>query len=651
MIAAATLLLCLSGQLDSPLAPDLKTGRSFPVSELGKEVGLEVQTPGVLDSQIIFVKSGNSPKEEILARVADTLTCDLKQERDVWRLSKPQAVAAEEAKRASEISARAIGKALKTESERFSYDPEEWAKKLLAGHAEGYVDYSFTAASALLRDLLNVIGPEGLTELNSMSGTVWSSQPTVAERTFPAGFGTALQNYHERNKQLGRILEKRGDVKWSFPDPINQAIFPKPIFAVQLTASRHSNNFHSVLNLYGEDGSILATAALILTLEPEVVTGFRGSEEPLEFSPEIAKILEKKAPGQYVSRQTAEELKSRFLREPLDVVVGPLLSQAAEIHGYKVAAPLPDDLHQVIASAPPKTTKDLFSLFAAAGVTFKEQDGWLIGSFSLKPASLGQVNLDRPQLKQWLEKSGKLGVEWLREECLLAYVSGPGYIGNSLDDWLRYEIITPIHGQFVLYPLVASSTRILLGSLSDQEWGAALRGQPIAITPGSDRSSWMLARSTGTLILSRVDGKELADIAKTGTVAIPNGLPVGSQLRLTVGQLRAMMGGRWKNHPILLTGVPGNMADLVRDVTDAEISAAISGPHAIGFQVGLGVELQYGKELKIDDDFKLTGFTPLKEGIWFTDWPKEWKDEVTKGVKAIKDRSDQTGTARPPATY
>lgn len=162
MIAAAIFTLCLSGQLDSPLAPDLKTGKSFPVSELGKEIGLEVQTPGFLDSQIVFVKSGSSTKEEIFSRAADALVCESSQEQAVWRMTKPQAVADEEAKRASEISARAIRKALKTESERFSYDPEEWAKKLLAGHAEGYVDYSFTAASALLRDLLNIIGPEGL---------------------------------------------------------------------------------------------------------------------------------------------------------------------------------------------------------------------------------------------------------------------------------------------------------------------------------------------------------------------------------------------------------------------------------------------------------------------------------------------------------
>lgn len=621
------------------------------MSELGKEVGLEVQTPGVLDSQIIFVKSGNSPNEEILARVADTLTCDLKQERDVWRLSKPQAVVAEEAKRASEISARAIRKALKTESERFSYDPEEWAKKLLAGHAEGYVDYSFTAASAFLRDLLNVIGPEGLTDLNSMSGTVWSSQPTVAERTFPAGFGSALQNYHERNKQLGRILENRGDVKWSFPDPISQAIFPKPIFAIHLVVSRHSNNLHSVINLYGEDGSIVANAALILTLEPEVVTVFKGSAERLEFSAEIAKILEKKAPGQYVSRQTAEDLKSRFLMEPLDVVVGPLLSQAAEIHGYKVASPLPDDLHQVMASAPPKTTKDLFSLFASAGVTFKERGDWLIGSLSLKPASLGKVNLDRQQLKQWLEKSDKLGVEWLREECLLAYVGGAGYIGNSLDDWLRYEIITPFHGQFVSFPNVVLSTRMLLGSLTDQEWSAALKGQPIPIAPGSDRARLMRARIVGTLSLTRIDQRKFVEYARAGTVAIPIGLPVGSHLRLSLGQLRAIMGGKWQKYPILLTSVPGNMAYMVKEATDAEISAAISGPHSIGFRVGLGVELRYGTELKVDEDFELEGFTPTKEGVWFTDWPEEWKEDIKQWVKEIKDRSDQSGAARPPVTH
>lgn len=484
-----------------------------------------------------------------------------------------------------------------------------------------------------------------------MSGTVWSSQPTVAERTFPAGFGTALQNYYERNKQLGRILEKRGDVKWSFPGPINQAIFPKPIFAVHLTASRHSNNFHAVLNLFGEDGFILASASLILTLEPEVVTGFKGGDDPLQFSPELAKLLEKKAPGQFVSRLTAEELKSRFLMEPLDVVVGPLLSQAAEIHGYKVASPLPDDLHQVIASAPPNTTKELFSLFAAAGLTFNEKDGWLIGRLSQKPASLGKVNLDRLQLEQWLERSGKLGVEWLREECLLAYVSGPGYIGNSLDDWLRYEIITPFHGQFVSFPNVVLSTRMLLGSLTDQEWSAALKGQPIPIAPGSDRARLMRARIVGTLSLTRIDQRKFVEYARAGTVAIPIGLPVGSHLRLSLGQLRAIMGGKWKKYPILLTSVPGNMAYMVKEATDAEISAAISGPHSIGFRVGLGVELRYGTELKVDDDFELTGFTPLKEGIWFTDWPKEWKDEVTKGVKAIKDRSDQAGTARPPANF
>lgn len=143
----------------------------------------------------------------------------------------------------------------------------------------------------------------------------------------------------------------------------------------------------------------------------------------------------------------------------------------------------------------------------------------------------------------------------------------------------------------------------------------------------------------------------LPDLAKAGTVSLSNGLPVGSSLRLKVGQMKAVRGGRWPHSTLPLANVPSNMAYLVNQVNDSELSTAISGPHTIGFTSDLSLELRYGPSLNIIESITLEGFTPFKEGIWFTDWPKDWRDEVTKGVKAIKDRNNQDASARPPVTF
>jgi hypothetical protein len=655
LIAAATLLLCISGQFNSGPVPDLKTGKCLAVSELGKEIGLELEVPGTLDSQIVFIKSGSAAKEETLTKLAESLNGSAKQENGVWKITRSQAAITEEAKREHTLKSQAIKKALDLELAAHSDDPEKWAKDLVSRYGQGWFDQSLTATAAFLRDLLKTIGPEELAKGQLVTGRVWSNQPTIAERSFPSGFNSAFQTYTSKNQQLGRLLEKRGDVKWDSwtkDGPVGQAIYPKPVSVVHLITSGWTDRLSANLWLFGEDGKQLDFATVTLRLTHDKSAVFRGGKTEFDISEDIKSLFFKKEESpQLVSKEVGEERKKRFSKEPLDVIAGALLAQAAEIHGLKVVSPMPDDLHRVIVANPPKTTEDLFALFATAGVVFTEKDGWLIGRLSARPAQLGRLNLDRPQLKLWLERSSRLGLEWVREECRLAYVSGDGYFGNTLDDWLRMEVISPIHGHYILWPNVDVHMRMLLGSLSDQEWEATLAGGAISVAPGTARGNWILSRSIGTLILRRVDDMALPDLMKAGTVSLANGLPVGSSLRLKIGQIKAVRGGRWPNSILPLANVPSNMAYLVNEVNDSELSTAISGPHTIGFTGDLSLELRYGSSLNIIESIKLEGFTQLKEGIWFTDWPKEWKDEVTKGVKAIKDRSDQTGTARPPATF
>lgn len=480
MISAAILTLCLSGQPKNIPAPDLKTGKCLSVSELGKEIGLELEVPGALDSQIVFIKSGNAAKEEALIKLAESLNGSAKQENGVWKITRSQAAITEEAKREQTIKSQAIKRALDLELAAHSDDPEKWVNELVSRYEQGWFDQSLTATAAFLRDLLKTIGPDQLAKAQAATPIVWSNSPTVAERSFPNGFNSDFQSYISRNQQLGRLLEKRGDVKWDSwtkEGPVSQAIFPKPVSVVHLVTSGWSDRLSANLWLFSADGQQLDFANLNLRLGFEANIHFKGSESELLITDEVRNLFVKKEESpRLVSQELGEERRKRFSKEPLDVVAGALLAQAADIHGLKVVSPMPDDLHQVIVANPPKATEDLFGLFATAGVMFTEKDGWLFGRLSARPAQLGRLNLDRPQLKLWLERSSRLGLDWVREECRLAYVSGHGYIGNTLDDWLRMEVISPIHGHYILWPNVDIHIRMLLGSLSDQEWEAALSG-------------------------------------------------------------------------------------------------------------------------------------------------------------------------------
>lgn len=508
------------------------------VADLAKVSGVKLTAPAVFKRDIIMLSVHQAPLKSVMERVANLCAAEWKSDETGFQL-----VVSAEKRRAEEARER--------EALRAAYARAiEIEKKKAAGLPAWSVDYAKATRAAIDQldgaatddnsadryEILSARTPSGrgLTRLLALAdpgfladhwrqGTVvFSTQPTRMQFPMPSGAGPALDALkRECDDWAARTADE--------PDsPRRYDGRGKVVLILHLGDSRRTGEIQAELWVANANRFVSMSSRATVTGSPTVTLeyGSVGREEPLDSGPFGRWLAENHRDDALPSDLRGAVLHPES-REPLSLMLGPILIQCAQTRHENLIASAPDSLASIGAwvARSKATPRAFLDAFDGEELAIKEADGWMSVAPRF-PVTARRERVDRATTGVFVRMVSTLGNDL---DAWAGYAaSAEGELRSSIGyQWMRLVDPTALTGEdgptLRFYGELSPSAREALGAgpllLSSLSQEARATVERLVYAEGA------LARPTGSF-------GDYPDLLELPSEALPTGIPSNSTLAL-----------------------------------------------------------------------------------------------------------------------
>lgn len=510
------------------------------VADLAKVAGVKLTAPAVFKRDIIILSVHQAPLKSVMDRVADLCAAEWKSDETGFQL-----VVSAEKRRAEEAQER--------EALRAAYARGiEGEKKKAAALPVWSLDYAKATRSAFEQldptnpipddnvvdryDILSARSPagRGLTRLFAtldpgfladhwrQETVVFSTQPTRMQFPMPSGAAPALAALRREAADWAAIEPRDQDARRQYDGR------GKTLLILHLGASRSTGQVRGDLLMVNDHGFAVQFAQRWFEASLPVPTSQTpsGREAPLDPGP-YGRWLGEAHFGDSLSAALVDPILHPESREPLSLMVGPILIQCADAHHENLIASAPDSLASIggWVARTKATPRAFVAAFNGKELSISEDDGWMtVGSQF--PATARRERGDRPMTGAFIRQAMNLGNDLDAWAGYAASVEGDLRFSIGYQ-WLRITAPTALTAEDGL-------TLKFYGQLGRPARDALANGPVLLASLSRD------ARATLDLIVygeGAIDGPtssfgDYPDLMTLPSEALPTGFPADSTLVL-----------------------------------------------------------------------------------------------------------------------
>lgn len=439
----------------------------------------------------------------------------------------------------------------------------------------GVVDL-FLPSDVLLKRVLLAVGSKRLAELPYLETVVFSTNPTARQRAFSSSVGPLIDDYAEEQSWF---VKASNEEQFSSAHPLfaswwknlqSQPVDRTDIGKVLLSARFEGGRVWTLLQIFDTEGGNRGAAVRVMSVFHEATSQdvINAIPESAMFRPptthrEFGRLASE--PGMFVAQHLrpieptglAPMVEERVAHpdqvEPLSLFLGDLCCEASRLLGRPVVARLPDSCAPVLADVrawdgiPLRTA--VSQLSQKYGVRVEEKSGWIVLSPS-NDLECERARLKRSALATVMELAGTRPLLDIRAIASLHFNSGTGAFKNPIVTFYLNLLVTTgmaVDPYDIPFPLLS-----LIGSLTDDDWRAALKGEPVLISKsglptqryyeqwcsfGAGYDMWLgpgIVQRTRRGVLDAVP-----DLLLSGTEALPTGVQSDSVLSILASGVSA----------------------------------------------------------------------------------------------------------------
>lgn len=645
MLSSIALLAIARDNLTPPFVGSLLSlvERTFP----GRRIKEPLRTD--LCSRLVFTASSGASKTEVLELALSAWHYQITFRGDEFLVQRDAKRADERVRAEYTQLSEALSGEIKKRLDNHPHSAALYEKEMRQFQSLGALSLAQTPLSALHLELLKGIGPQSLVRAPIFKATVWSDSPTPAERPLQFSSSLAIDRFHRLRKELSFQLRTNSAESWNLAS--SKDIFPVFFYEgefrkVHLFFIPMGQRAFSGLHLYAQDGKSLGSSYQEFNLVSEAQESLSLNDAVL-IQPNSDALDDVLRAPMRASRANLDHLLSLVKEEPHKILSIHLLQQLHSKDLKCVAIPLTDSVFLSLVAARPKTRRSLIKAIASAGVDLREENHCLIGNVT-DEANSDQLSIPRVALNYWLQNPKAASLEWLKAEGELAFKYPLSVRLSKLDEWIKTYILYPLREEVLVSPLVNFEFLQAIGSLNPSEWQAISSGSPVPLSHNVLGSKALVELANRIHALQPQGDGALPDLFRTGTVALPFGMPSGSSLLLTMTRDAAVMPEGVGKKPRLLSQMAYSLGNSLQAWSEFESVARQTFSGQLGELSRPKIDVFYGREYKFGEVIHLDKFVSKSPGLSFDDWPQRTKDEIRAIAKRAFDSKGDVANNRPP---